>query len=192
MEYISNGITSILIESGAISEKERKLYTYCISGVVEMGINIILTLALGLILGKFIETLVFLLILIPLRSRAGGYHASNGNTCFVLSILVYLLTILITAVMSSAFSYLYSIPIFVITTIGTLALSPVDCKNKRLNNEEKRRQRKNCVVIMSVVSVFFSVMTGFQIANLCFLISTCIWMVFLLLIAGRIQNLREE
>ena len=188
MTKITNGITNILIESGTISEKERKLYSYCIGGVVEMGANLVLTLLLGVVMGKFAETLLFLVIIIPLRSSAGGFHANNTNSCFVLSILMYLSTIFVAGMISSKLNYIYSIPIFVICSVCILVLSPVDCKNKRLSKAEKAKQKKICIFIILIISIVFSVMVALKLNNFCFLISTCVLAIFSMMIAGKIKD----
>jgi hypothetical protein len=45
MKSISDEITSILIQSGAVSENERKMYDYCVNGVLEIAKNLVGTLA---------------------------------------------------------------------------------------------------------------------------------------------------
>jgi len=191
LKSLSNGITDILIESGAVPECKRKLYHYCISGIVEMGANLLITLAFGLVLGRFVETLLFLLIMLPFRTIAGGYHADSGRACFVISLLVYGTTLLLSSIWASFGSYIYSIGLYIISVTVMLVLTPVDSKNKRLNANMKRKQKIKCLRLLLLFSVLFSLFCLINIRSFAFLMSCCMAAVAALLVAGKIKNYRS-
>lgn len=49
-------------------------------------INLISTIVIGVIAGNVFESIAFLVFYIPLRSYAGGYHASTPRRCYFISI----------------------------------------------------------------------------------------------------------
>ncbi|MFQ7801627.1 MAG: accessory gene regulator B family protein [Coprobacillus cateniformis] len=57
-------------------QRELHIREYCI------------TLILGYIFGNLIQTMIFLLSYIPLRSYAIGYHAKTEQVCFIFSTLL--------------------------------------------------------------------------------------------------------
>jgi accessory gene regulator B len=191
MKSLSDEITNTLIESGTVSENQRKLYHYCVSGVIEIGANLIATLTIGLLMGKFIETLLFLLIIIPLRSTVGGYHADSSRVCFVMSILMYTATILTASTLSVFMHPAHSIWIYAFSAILILVLSPVDSKNRRLCSVDKKKLRKRCFLLIWLFSIIFSVLFMFEINTLCYIIACCMAVVFLSLCAGKIKNYRS-
>ena len=194
MGKLVNKITDTLIENGTVSEKDRDVYHYCITGVVEMGMALIVTLVLSLIMGKLTETLLFLLIIIPLRSIAGGYHANSGRMCFLLSVLFYLSAIFMSAFIYKHLDVKYSLWIYITFSVLILIEAPVDSKNKRLSAEEKSELKRKCLFLFLPFSLFFAVLwlltikLSFDLSGFCYLMSCCMVLVFLMMTAGKIKN----
>jgi accessory gene regulator B len=188
MRSITNEITDALIESGAVAENQRKLYHYCVTGVLEIGINLIITLTIGLLMGKLIETLLFLLIMIPLRRTAGGYHSDSSRACFIISILLYITTILSAGFLADSLHHIHSAWIFAVATTIILILSPVDSKNKRLDDSEKKRFRKQSFLLVLLFSIGFAVLFLLGSVSFCYLISCSMTMIALMLLAGKLKN----
>ena len=191
MKSLTNGITDILIESGAVSEKERHIYHYCVEGLIEMGGNLLLTVIIGILAGKLLETILFLLIIIPLRSIAGGFHAESGRVCFVISLLIYILTIFTADVMTVNLNSGFSLWLFAIGITIILILSPVDCKNKRQSAEEKKRNKKRSFAFIGLISIIFMILSVLKLTSLCFLIACSLTAVSILLLLGAIKNLKS-
>lgn len=143
-DKISNFITDTLIEGKVIKSEERNLYLYCFGTIIEMSANLLATLMIGALLHRFVETLIFMLVFIPLRSFAGGYHCEKAESCFILSIFVYLTVML-------SYKYLYGISAYWILAIclanfiAVLIISPVVSPNKPLSAKEKNKNR--CISI---------------------------------------------
>ncbi len=143
-DKISGFITDTLIEGKVIKREEKNLYLYCFGTIIEMSANLLTTLIIGALLHRFIETLIFMLVFIPLRSFAGGYHCEKAESCFILSILVYLTVML-------SYKYLYGIAahwIYAICLADLMAvfiLSPVVSPNKPLSIKIKNKNR--CISI---------------------------------------------
>lgn len=114
-DKISGFITDTLIEGKVIKSEEKNLYLYCFSTIIEMSANLLTTLIIGALLHRFIETLIFMLVFIPLRSFAGGYHCEKAESCFILSIAVYLTVIL-------SYKYLFGMSVYWVYAICLVIL----------------------------------------------------------------------
>lgn len=189
---MSSYVTEVLIEGNVIKEEERNLYLYCVEGLVETLGNLLLTIVLGIIFGKLIDTILFLLIFIPLRTLAGGYHAKSGNVCFILSIFLFLGVILTADYFQVFFESIWSAKHFVLSSLCVLLIAPVDCKNKRAGSEKKKKLRKQIFSFTSLISVVYLCMFWAGKWQYCFVISNCMLVIALLLIFGYLENMCEE
>ena len=79
-------ITQRLCEKGIISESDFDLYEYGFNMGITVLLNLISTIVIGVIVGKVFESIAFLVFYIPLRSYAGGYHASTPRRCYFIFI----------------------------------------------------------------------------------------------------------
>lgn len=154
---ISSFITDTLIEGNVIKNEEKNLYLYCFGTIIEMSANLLATLLIGAMLHRFIETLIFMIVFIPIRSFAGGYHCEKAESCFILSISVYLSVIL-------SYKYLYCISvywvyaIYLADLISVFILSPVVSPNKPLSEKGKNKNRCISIFITALYITAASVM----------------------------------
>lgn len=147
-DKISDFITDTLIDGKVIKSEERNLYLYCFGTIIEMSANLLTTLIIGALLHKFIETLIFMLVFIPLRSFAGGYHCEKAESCFILSISVYL-TVMLSYKYLCGISAYWIYVICLADLITVLILSPVVSPNKPLSEKVKNKNR--CISIFITV-----------------------------------------
>lgn len=139
-------ITDTLIEGNAIKNEERNLYLYCFGTLIEMTANLITTIIIGALLGRIVATLFFMLVFIPLRSMAGGYHCETAGQCYLLSMAVYLVVILTYDFVLVAPSYVFAL-VCVFDLASIIILSPVVSPNKPLTAKEKIRNRRISIVL---------------------------------------------
>lgn len=145
-DKMSAFITDTLIEGKIIKMEERNLYLYCFGTLIEMTANLITTLIIGALLGKIVAALIFMLIFIPLRSTAGGYHCETAGKCYLLSMAVYLAVILTYDFVLAAPSYV-CVLICVFDLVAIIILSPVVSPNKPLTAKEKIKNRRISIVL---------------------------------------------
>lgn len=184
--YISNNLIDVLIKNNKIDDCERDIYFYCIKATIEMLFNIIITLIIGIIWCKPIETVIFLCLIIPLRSTSGGCHAEKSITCFFLSIGIYLLTIEISSILTLSSSKASIIYIILMTLVGLL--TPVDSIHKRLEKQEKDKQRKNFRVLIFIVSLIFIILILLKCTKYSNIVLSVLFVIFILQITGIIKN----
>ena len=120
-----------------------------------MGSNIIITITIGLILNKLIDSVIFLLIIIPLRSIAGGFHAESSAVCFVVSIAIYIISIFLSSTLKIENSA--AAIIFLILLIAVGFLTPVDSCHKVLDKKQKLKQRISYIKLSALIIFCLSV-----------------------------------
>ena len=146
--YVSEKITNHLAQTNVISQCEQDIYLFGVEQFLITVLNIVTTLAMGFLLGEVWQSLLLVFTFMILRSYAGGYHASTPVKC-------YLLTSSIIAIALSVIKYI-SVNIFIclglliIAGVVILLLSPVEAKNKPLDNIEFVIYRKKAILIWAV------------------------------------------
>lgn len=149
MEKFSQKVARSLVENGNISKEHEGVYQYALQSVLIMGINVLLSLLIGILLDRAGYCVLFLCAMIPLRSNAGGYHAPNLAVCYILSF-----TSLVTTLLLVGKDDLYWVILLaaaaVISTILIFLYAPLDTKNRRLDDDEKKRIGSKARWIVSV------------------------------------------
>lgn len=95
--------------------------------------------------------LFFVLGFAPLRTTAGGFHASSHLACFIISACLFILSL----ATSFLISWIRGIPLTIalITLIFVYCWSPVEAKNKKLNNDQISKNRRKSLIISIVNAV---------------------------------------
>lgn len=133
-------------------EDTQAFYRYGIELCISSILNIVLVFLIGVILDYKLESLVFLVVFIFLRSFMGGYHASTYFRCnllmctsFIAMIIIYESKFLI----NNIYFYAFSITYIIVTTI---LFCPVENPNKPIP-EAKQSKLKLLGIIAN--SIFF-------------------------------------
>ena len=189
---VSARITNSLIDAGAVPSEDKAIYEYGIRMGILMVINIASALLIGLFLGMVWQCIVFLLAYNPVRSYAGGYHASNQLNCYLLSIPM-ILTVLLGIKMIPWNGYLGVIFLFIaVMVIGFLA--PVEDRNKPLNEREKtvykRRGRMYSAILSGVALILW--FAGMKQSSLSIVMALVVAAVMLVLGAIKNRRILEE
>lgn len=137
------------LKHGNIQQEDISVYRYGYTLMLEVIVNVGISIFLGIIFKSLKEVIFFLCMFIPLRSFSGGYHADKAWKCFILSNLA------VAGVAVTSKLMILNAPLRlaenIIITIAALvigALSPVDSQNRKLNiSERKKYKHCTCIVI---------------------------------------------
>lgn len=184
--YISNKIVDFLINNNEIRSDDKEMYLYCVSTSLEMLFNIFITLLIGVMWGRFFKSILFLCMIIPLRSICGGYHAERSGSCFFLSILIYLQSVKLSDVI--LLTPKISLMVFVLLSLIVGIMTPVDSIHKVLKKEEKIKQRKSYIVLISVIALILLSLIYLKKQDLYSLIIVIMFFTLLIQAAGIIKN----
>ncbi|MCM1560808.1 MAG: accessory gene regulator B family protein [Butyrivibrio sp.] len=138
MEKLSQRVARSLAENGNIRKEHEAVYQYAFQSVLILGTNVLLSLFVGILLDRVGYCVLFLCAMIPLRSNAGGFHASNLAVCYILSF-ISLITTLLLAGKADSYPVLIMAAAALASTVLIFIYAPLDTKNRRLDDEEKKR-----------------------------------------------------
>lgn len=151
IEHFVTSIIEYQLKIGTIKNDDVKVYRYGYTLFIEVLLNLILLLSISALLGKIKESILFLIVFIPLRSFCGGYHAKKTWQCIILSNLAIL-----SVLTSIELLLLYHISLlaYIITDIvlamTIIFLSPVENSNNTLNELERKRFQKYAFIIILI------------------------------------------
>jgi len=163
IERLANSITDFLIREQGVSEKMKEWYVYTFVRMLENIISIGSLLILGIILGKFIQTVLFLIFFVSLRQRTGGFHFEQYWHCYVGSMLIYLAVVVIESVMISNTKIWYVI--LVIAIIIVFAMGTVNHPNINFSHEELRASRRLARYILTIEVIIIGAFMGVKLPN---------------------------
>lgn len=168
LEYITQKLIGKLINYDLISEQELNIYRYGIHLLLSYLLNIFTILLIGILENSLFETLCFTAIFIFIRSYSGGLHFSKFIYCYIGTIIVINLFILL---------YKLSIPIPILNTIFFLiafilfVTNPIDNKNRKFDSIEKKifsKKSKRNILLLSIFYLLCLHQTFFQVTYIIF------------------------
>lgn len=133
------------VKNGVLEQSQVNIYSYGYFVMIEMLINIITGIVLGVLLNKVKGVFFFWFLFIPLRSFCGGWHAKKSLSCFLMSNLVLLLVLFLGEI-----KWLPGLGPELINIILILMLSPVDTKAKPLSEKEKKRYWNVVAILLGI------------------------------------------
>lgn len=122
MNYLISKILTFITEQNGISNDEevQDFYRYGIEISISSLLNIILVLLVGLLIGHLLESVVYLILFILIRSFTGGYHADTYFRCNLLMCTTFVLTVLVNTVLTGRISLSMAMGISGLTEIDLL------------------------------------------------------------------------
>ena len=135
-------------QRGILGEKERRLYTYAYSLLLNKIAIYAIIAIVGTITGNWIEMFSFLLPFTLLRQYAGGIHLKKSIICIcVSSFLVFICGeyLAIDSMMGVSFRIVWFASIVII-----FLLAPVDTGSKRLDKVERKIYGKRARILLAI------------------------------------------
>ena len=140
-QRIAKHIYSYLSNKGILNQEDEDIYIYALE-VITLNMSIFVVIFTISVMAKHVEMFVsFLVFFIPLRIFCGGYHAKRSETCFVLSILSYVLVLIIV----DNYPQLYLNEVLQVITVFMLIimfiLAPLVNENHPIGEVQYRRNK---------------------------------------------------
>ena len=164
-------LTKVLIDRRIVTNDNREIITYGLSTGIELILNLITTLAIGLILNMVLESVVFVLSFAYIRVYAGGYHLKKAVNCYLVSNSIVALVLL--TVMRTPKEYMVSISLILLSISIPIILqfSPIGTRNKHLSCHEKYYFRQKVFIYVSIELIIILILLLFGMITLAFLMS---------------------
>lgn len=157
-----------------------------LSHILDTVWNIFTFLLVGFLLRMPIETIVFTVSYIPLRVYAGGYHAGTPFRCWIVSLIVLVISLLILRTV-----YLYTIlfaMLSILSVILIIIFMPVEDKNKPLEMWEKKKYKKKGILVLLLELSVAVILVLVYAEKFAFSVS-CSWLMLCLsLLLGILKN----
>lgn len=137
-----------LITKEVIGKESEELYKYAAMCLVTSAYPILLTMIIGICMGKLVESVLIIIPFMCIRKYGGGYHAKTMLICFIESCCLLILCIGMTFYIKCSVILHLSLMVAAVTIY---VCSPIDSENRRLDMEERRRYR----TITRIIAAFF-------------------------------------
>lgn len=177
--HCAGKLTSSLVENNVISAEDFELYSFGFEMTFAVAANILTTLLIGILFRMPLESLLFLTAFIPLRSYAGGFHASGHFRCYWLSTVAVIAVLFATRFVLSIYSEDVVLIIGFVCAGTMFVLVPVQDSNRPLEDIEIRvfRRRAKIVLCVEVITMAASLALGLKMITavlFCTLFFTCV------------------
>ena len=186
MRKITARIVHFFIESKVIDETDQEIYEYGLEILSEKVMLTVFLLLFGVMIGKGIETCIFLFSFCWLRRFCGGYHAKTKRGCHIATFITYIVFLLgIVAFYKVVNKYMFAI--YFVCLLILIVYAPVQHKNKVLTESICKKNRIKAIgytlLFGSIIYIFKFKLPMVSVAVLATLIE-----VALLMIIGRREN----
>lgn len=138
MGRLEDRMIGFMEKNGSISAEDEDIYRYAIKSTWILGGNVVLSVLIGFAIGAPWYCLLLLLAIIPLRSDAGGYHASNVWCCYVLSCFGLIL-VLMWVKAQIPYQTAVTVCLAIVSSVFIFRYAPLEAENKPLDCHEKKR-----------------------------------------------------
>lgn len=133
----------LLVQNKVISFEEKELFIFGLQQGLIIILNVISSIIIGYIFGMIWQSIVFMVMYIPLRSYVGGYHARTQLRCYLFSLV--LISLVLWGVKSIPWTSFICLIVSVIVGIIIFLFAPRADENKPLDDIEtvvfKKRAR---------------------------------------------------
>lgn len=179
-----------LVANEIISVKYEEAYAYCIDYVLDIILFHASLLVIGLLLHDFLNSVIYIIALVPLKMAAGGAHAKTQATCSVISYSVFL-TVLFLSSRLPMNPYSAGI-ITLLTLIGIVVLAPVEHPNKRFSDGQKRKLKKFSMIYGTGLFILDYFVLKLFSPRYCMTIALCVFIIFINQLVGIGFNRNRE
>lgn len=144
--------------------EDDELFEYGMSLLGEELANISVAVVLGLLSGRWLEIVFFVLSFVSLRRYAGGYHCKTSKGCFWMSSLIMAVAVAGIVFLQTLTSRMSGVIPWVclwefVSGLCIFILSPVEAANKPLDALEKKVYGKRArITVMIQMAVAFSLL----------------------------------
>ncbi len=145
LNKIAKRLTAKLLSNKIIAEDMSDIYIYGFELLLSFFFSTTIIVIIGVLLGRILQTLMFLLIFVLLRSFTGGYHANTYAVCTVVTFSIFGGVLLL--------SELVVLPLFLYTILAGLGLVimlvfvPIEHPNKKITDEQKRKYKYMSIIL---------------------------------------------
>ena len=179
-------VANALIANHTIKEEEKELYTYGLRQGIIMLTQTVSLLLIGILLGMWWQSILFMLAFAPLRLSAGGVHANKQWICFICTFLHFALAmVLISFIQWSSMSLIIT---SVISGAAIWLIAPVEDKNKPFDEVEKKVFAKRTRITLLIELTIITLLLAFRLDEIAKSISVALGTLAIMVVIGQVKN----
>lgn len=175
-----------LLELNIIAEEDREIYYFGLREFIILALNMISLFIIGLAFNMVFEFIGFILAYGSLRVYAGGFHATTRSKCYMFSIIMVVISLVI--IKNLPTSRLLLLTLLIASDFFILLLGPVEDKNKPLDQIEVRVYGKRMKIVLLLLNVIVLAFKWLDIITLSKSIVIGISAVTIMVLLGEIVN----
>ena len=144
-----------------------EVYIYGLELIISSLIGESIVLALGLVLGRLMETIIFIILIKFIRIYSGGFHAKTYIVCNMVFIISYSVSLFISRCLANiapGIILILMIMTVLVTVIAMLVMAPIENVNKPISLERRKVLKIKAVVAVLITGFIF--MTGYLLYRL--------------------------
>ncbi len=146
---LSHIMADFFIRQKVVPEEQREIYEYGFELSISSVIGILLVLAIGLVSGRFWESVVFYIVFCFTRLFTGGYHAPNHLLCKV-TFVGALLAVLVADWLLRGIKDYYWFVLHIYSLAIICSSAPIENSNKELTERQKVRCKIKAIIEMVI------------------------------------------
>lgn len=141
-------LSNYLVDQNVVVAKDREIYEYGLEFMIATLTHVITSILIGIYFNMLFECVLFLVTYMPLRSYAGGMHASTHGKCYCISCIALVGLLLFLKVLQPAHYFIYILVGLPIAFLVIFFFAPVEDQNKPLDDLEIQHYRKKARMIL--------------------------------------------
>ena len=149
---LAEDIAFLLIKHKILDIEQRDIYIY---GLEVILLNGGLVLTISLLFGVMINFWAYLIFFLPIRIFSGGYHAKTSERCFVLSTVMYGLSIALTKFIPLLYTLWEWRIAGIVSLFVILVMAPLINENNPLSKTQRKRNRIIVYILLVLDLAFF-------------------------------------
>ncbi len=150
------------VKGKIIPADESAFFTFAFGLMLSQAFGIATCLIIGAIFQCIIESIIYLLFFIPLRTFSGGFHAGSHLKCYVSSVLLFGFSVFLGVYIGVLLQLFVIAIVFACCALAVLLTAPAEDKNKPLSEPEVKKCRAKVKVILSLYSITFAILCCFS------------------------------
>ena len=140
-----------LLAHNTIGEELFDIYVYGFELLFSSLMSTSIIFVVGMLLGRIIETIVFLITFVLLRSFTGGYHANSYLLCALVTSLSYGFVLLLSELIKVSINAY--IILALVGLVVLLIFAPKEHPNKKLTTEKKIKFKIISIIIFALIMI---------------------------------------
>lgn len=182
-------IVDFFVKEDIVPEEQRDVYQYGVELSISTLIGLFIVLAIGVLNGRFTESVIFYIVFCLTRAFCGGFHAHSHLLCKVTFICILTLVLIMDLVLDNIEIY-YWFVLYLYSLIIVCAFAPVENPNKKLTSYDKKRCKIILIILMVVWLVVMILFYSFG-SELYHIVALTLFFVANLMLLGKYNKMRE-